>query len=117
MRPKIDTTLWPELKELRKLRNALGATQLARRLGCSRSALSHYLNCADARDNTHATLKSDAAFTARLQAAIRAGRESAASASARVALKPAKTPPRRVHAIAVRSYCGSSAAWCALAGE
>jgi transcriptional regulator with XRE-family HTH domain len=115
MRPKIDTTLWPEIKDLRKLRNALGATQLARRLGCSRSALSYYLSSADTRDNTPAIIKADAAFTARLQAAIAAGRESAASASAS-AVKETPWRPQRISAVAPRSYCGSSAAWAVTAG-
>ena len=114
MRPKLDTTHWPEIKDLRKLRAALGAAQLARQLGVSRSTLMNYLNAADARDQSDAIIESTTAFTARLRAAIASGAESAASARASVAVKPGRL--RRVQAIAPRSYCGSSAAWCVGAG-
>jgi hypothetical protein len=39
MRPKTDTTHWPEPSALRATRRAIGASALARQLGVSRSTL------------------------------------------------------------------------------
>jgi hypothetical protein len=115
MRRKTNTNDWPEPRELHAMRRALGTSALARQLGVSRSTLMNYLNAADARDQSDAIIESTAAFTARLSAAIASGGESAASACASIAVKAGR--PRRVQAIAPRSYCGSSAAWCVGAGD
>src|SRR5262249_34459235 len=62
-------------------------------------------------------IAADALFQQRLRDAFASGAEREASARAAVALKPSPGGARQIQAVAPRSYCGSSAAWAALAGE
>jgi hypothetical protein len=89
-------------------------TGLASALCVSRSTLIRYLSAIDASGSAmRATIAADDAFKSRLHAAIRAGKESAASASASAVKADKPWRPRRIHALASRSYVGSSAAWTA----
>src|SRR5262252_661779 len=72
----------------------------------------HYID----RHNDEETIAADALFQERMRAAFASGGERAASASADVRVKRG-AHPQRIHGVAPRSYCGSSAAWAALASE
>ena len=111
---RVDRRDWPDADALARMRAALGLTQLAKQLRVSRSALTYYLNEIDGRDSLRQAIKADEKFAKRMRAAIAAGDENAASASAS-AVKPSPWRPKRVSAIAPRSYCGSSA-WAVTEG-
>jgi hypothetical protein len=110
---RIDRSQWPADEDLRELSLKLGMTGLASALCVSRGTLIRYLSAIDGSSSTRATIAADDAFRARLHAAIRAGKESAASASGCAVKADKPWRPRRIHALATRSYTGSSAAWAA----